>query len=181
MRIAFRATVVAAVVAALGTLVACGSRSDATAPATLPAGERQALLEGTVLGTTLSSLDLLSCSTPAYGSVTKTIGPAGGVMAVGPHTFVVPPLALSKNVAITMTAPKGSNVHVDFEPAGLRFERSTSLTLSYKHCTLPPLLPHVVYVGDRLNILELVPSVFDALTRTVTGKVDHFSGYAIAD
>lgn len=180
MRIAFRATVVAAVVAALGTLAACGSRGDATAPTTLPAAEQQALLDG-LLGNTLSSLTLVSCQTPSYGSVTKTIGPAGGVMAVGPHTFVVPPNALSKNVAITMTAPKGSSVRVEFQPEGLRFEAPTALTLSYKHCLLPPLLPRVVYVGERLNILELVPSAFSTLTRTVTGKVDHFSGYAIAD
>jgi len=182
MRIAFRATVAAATMAALGFLAACGSRGDATAPPTEVAvvGEQQALLDG-LLGSTLSNVTLLSCSTPSYGSVTKTIGAAGGVMTVGPHTFIVPPNALSKSVAITMTAPQGRNVRVDFQPEGLRFEVPAALTLSYKHCLLPPLLPRVVYVGDKLNILELVPSVFSTLTRNVTGKIDHFSGYAVAD
>ena len=74
MRIAFRATVVAAVVAALGTLAACGRRSDATAPTTLPAAEQQALLDG-LLGNTLSSLTLVSCQTPRTAASRRRSAP----------------------------------------------------------------------------------------------------------
>ena len=156
------------------------ARESATAVA--PA-EVQSSLIGTLTGTTsnlLGSLTLVSCKTPSYGTVSKSIGFAGGTIAIGPHSLVIPPGALSKTTTITATAPAGNRVFVDFQPHGLRFATPTALTLSYKHCLLPPLAPRIVYVDDRWNILEVLSPSLSLLKGSVTGKLDHFSGYAIA-
>src|SRR5687768_7739860 len=39
---------------------------------------------GETLTGTLSNLTLHECSTPSFGSVTQNVGPAGGVIKVGP-------------------------------------------------------------------------------------------------
>lgn len=135
-----------------------------------------------VLEPVLDGLTLLTCSNnPGYGSVTKTIGPLGGTIAVGPHSLVIPPRALAEPTAITATAPAGSLVRVDFEPHGLRFSAPTALTLSYRHCLLPPLSPRIVYLDDANKISEVLQPSTSLLRGTVTGKLDHFSGYVVAE
>jgi hypothetical protein len=132
----------------------------------------------------LSNLSLHSCDSPDLGSVSKSIGRAGGVIEIGPHSLTVPAGALSRPVTITATARAGNNVKVDFQPHGLRFASRAVLRLSYAHCSGRPLFPKVVYVGDTgglLTILELLPSLNDDSNGRVTARIRHFSGYAIAD
>jgi hypothetical protein len=132
----------------------------------------------------LSNLSLYRCDSPDLGSVSKTIGPAGGVVQIGPHSLTVPAGALYKPVTITATARSGKYVKIDFEPHGLRFKTRATLRLSYSHCGSRPLLPKVVYVdgvGDLLSVLELVPALNDRSNDRVTAWLRHFSGYAIAD
>lgn len=167
-------------VALVGGLTVCGI--DQPAAPVAPTAPPDASLLGIDLNQTLKSvLQPLSCNTRGYGSVTKTIGSAGGVIVVGPHSLVIPPNALDRNVAITATAPKGSHILVEFQPAGLQFERSTALTLSYKECGLLVLNPKVVYVDGRFRVLEQLLTLPNLLGKTATGKVDHFSGYSLAE
>jgi hypothetical protein len=160
---------------------------DVIAPTEPPSDLLGLDLGGTLSGLTetvsgiLSSLSLFRCETPAYGSVTQTIGWGGGIIKVGPHSLYVPPGALSAPVAITATASAGNQVKLDFQPHGLRFQRPAVLTLSYSHCATRPVKPRVVYVDDALTILELVPSLNDPWNQRSTAKLDHFSGYAFAD
>ena len=164
----------------VGGLTVCGVDQPA-APVAPPQAPDASLL-GIDLDQTLQSvLQPLSCNTQGYGSVTKTIGSAGGVIVVGPHSFVVPPNALSKNTAITATAPRGNRILVEFQPAGLEFERSAALTLSYRECGILVLNPKVVYTSNGQNILEVLLTVPNLLGKTATGKVDHFSGYMLAE
>jgi hypothetical protein len=178
-------------VVALSTVAACGRQdaptaapTDTAATAVVFTPEQQQLLGGIgeLVGGILSkpNLGLLPCSSPNFGSSTKTIGRAGGVITVGPHSLIIPPNALDKNVTIKATAPKGGRIEVRFEPHGLKFRYGSALTLSYKHCLLPPLAPRIVYVDSKGRILENIPSL-GILKSTVTGKIDHFSGYAVAD
>jgi hypothetical protein len=146
--------------------------------------EGDSLLDGSLLQGILSSLSLHRCDSPDFGSVTKTIGPAGGTIQVGPHSLMIPAGALYNPVAITATASAGKHVKVDFEPHGLRFKYRATLRLSFAHCESRPLLPKVVYVGgssDLLTILELVPALTNVSGERVTASLGHFSGYAIAD
>jgi hypothetical protein len=130
------------------------------------------------------NLSLYRCDSPDFGSVSKSIGPAGGVIQIGPHSLSVPAGALSEPVTITATARGGKYVKVDFEPHELRFESRVLLRLSYAHCDTRPLLPKVVYVdgeGDLLSIVELLPTLNDLFNERVTARLRHFSGYAIAE
>jgi hypothetical protein len=128
----------------------------------------------------LKRTGLLDCSPLPYASATKTIGPDGGTIVVGPHKFVVPEGALPAPVTITAEAPTSSRRVVEFAPEGLRFRKPASLTMSYEGCTLiGSLLPRIAYV-DGLNILYYLPSFPDANTETVTGMLQHFSQYAVA-
>src|SRR5919202_4893107 len=77
-------------------------------------------LGGTLTGV-VSNLTLYKCSTPSFGSVTQTVGPAGGVIKVGPHSLVIPAGALDRTVAITASTKPSDHVQVDFQPEGLRF------------------------------------------------------------
>ena len=124
---------------------------------------------------------LLSCAPLPEAHASAWIGPEGGTLHVGPHTFTVPAGALDRPVRITADAPSGRVNLVQFEPAGLRFERPASLTMSFANCSLlVRLLPRIAYVDDALDILSYIPSLADLLSHTVTGRVGHFSGYAVA-
>jgi len=102
---------------------------------------------------------------------------------VGPHTLTVPAGALVSPVAITGKLVTGGGVNaVHFEPQGLRFQRSAYLTMSYANCNLLGLLlpKRIAYVSDGLNILTYLLSIDNLLSSKVTGRVNHFSNYAVA-
>ena len=125
---------------------------------------------------------LLQCTPLPYDSVTQTIGPEGGVMQVGPHTFTVPAGALDTAVTITAVTPSDTINRVQFQPEGLVFNGYTTLRMSYANCDLlGSLLPkRVAYVSSDLVILDYLPSLDNVLTQTVRAKVQHFSEYALA-
>ncbi len=147
----------------------------ATAPAVPPP-------DASLLGGLLQATGLLQCSPLPYASTTKVIGPAGGTIQVGPHTLVVPPGALSQNVTITAVAPSANVNSVRFTPQGLRFTVSAALTMSYANCNLlGKILPkEIAYTDDNLNILSYLLSLDNLFSKKVTGKLDHFSRYAVA-
>lgn len=144
-------------------------------------GDATSLL-GSTLSSTLKSLNLLSCRALPAASNTETVGSAGGTIDVGPHSLFIPPGALDDDVSITAVAPSVPRREVQFQPEGLKFKKGATLTMSYEKCSLVSrLLPKkIVYVDDDLNILELLLSIDLPLSQKVTGKVKHFSGYAVA-
>ena len=163
-------------------IVSCGDQAPVAPNAVLPAP--QADLIGDLLGGTtslLKNLGLLKCKA-TYAQATETVGKAGGVIEVGPHKLTIPWGALDGPVTITATAPSGNVNLVEFEPAGLVFKKDASLTMSYANCSLlGSLAPkRIAYTDDALVILEYLLSVDNLLTQKVTGKLKHFSGYAVA-
>ncbi|HXL52848.1 MAG TPA: hypothetical protein VN945_06905 [Gemmatimonadales bacterium] len=160
-------------------LVVAGCTDRALMSPPGPPTAPQASLIGDLLGAT----GLLQCSTLPYATATQTIGSAGGTIRVGPHTLTVPAGALSSPVAITGTLVTGRGVNaVHFQPEGLKFARSASLTMSYANCSLlDQLLPkRIAYVSDGLGILSYLLSIDNLFAKRVTGRVDHFSNYAVA-
>jgi hypothetical protein len=136
-----------------------------------------------LIGDLLAPTGLLKCSDLPYASSTKTIGAGGGSISAGPHTLVIPAGALGVPTQITMTAPTGRGVNsVRFQPEGLRFSRSASLTMSYANCNLlGKLLPkRIAYTDENLSILYYLLSLDNLFAKKVTGKVDHFSDYVVA-
>src|SRR6058998_114796 len=156
--------------------LACTDRTPTSVPA---APTPDASLIGGLLGAT----GLLKCSNLPYASSTATIGVAGGSISAGPHTLVIPPGALTAPTAITMTAPTGLGVNaVKFQPEGLRFVTPAALTMSYANCSLlGKILPkRIAYTDNNLNIISYLLSLDNLLSKYVTGKVNHFSEYAVA-
>lgn len=176
----------AALMLGLAIAAAAGCTSDHTplSPAATEVASTPdaSLLGGLLGGVTSTTTGLLSCKVWSTTTASATIGSGGGVVRVGRHSLVVPPGALSSPTTITATAPRGNTVLVEFEPKGLKFDRPTALTLSYRDCgLLGGLLLNVVYVDGNQRVLETLPSLNNLLNMTVTGRVDHFSGYALAD
>jgi hypothetical protein len=173
---AVRSLVAALAVCTIALVSACGERPPTAAP------ELQAP-NPSLIGGLLSATGLLKCSDLPYASNTATIGSAGGVLNVGPHTLSIPAGALASPVTITGEIVTGRKVNaVHFEPDGLRFSRSASLTMSYANCNLlGSLAPkRIAYVSGGLDILYYLLSIDNLLAKKVTGRVDHFSDYAVA-
>ncbi len=173
-------------VALLAVTMAVTSCSDSpvapqTAPEATPAPYTDAELLG-LLQPTLSKVGLLTCKPLKADYASKRIGRDGGVIEVGPHRLVIPPRALKRTVTITAYMPSSRVNRVEFGPHGLEFERPASLTMSYANCDLlGRLLPKkIAYINDRLTILYLLQSVDNIFSKKVTGRVDHFSDYAVA-
>jgi len=128
------------------------------------------------------AVGLVQCTPLPYDSVTQTIGPEGGTIDVGAHTLWIPAGALDTAVTITAVAPSDTLRHVRFQPEGLVFHQSAWLTLSYQGCNLlGSLAPkRIAYTTDVFEIIEYLLSFDNLWSRTVTGRVQHFSEYAIA-
>ena len=136
-----------------------------------------------LIGSLLGPTGLLKCSNLPYDSSTVTIGPTGGTISAGPHWLTVPPGALLRPTAITMTAPTGQGVNaVKFKPVGLQFLAPAALNMSYANCSLLGILlpKRIAYTDDNLNIISYLLSLDNLLSKRVTGKVNHFSEYAVA-
>ena len=175
----------------LALALGCSPDNSPTAP-TAPDLSLLGDLTETVTGVTGTVSDLagkilpvkglLACNVTETYSTTQVVGPSGGTIRVGPHSLFIPENALSQRTMITATAPSGSLVEVEFEPHGLKFERKTTLTMSYRDCgLLKGVLPQIVYADDKNNILEQLLSVVDLFRRTVSAKTDHFSSYILAE
>lgn len=151
------------------------------APLGVDIGKPDALLVGDLISP-FPKIGLLRCAPLPYDSVTQTIGPEGGTIFVASHTFTVPEGALDTAVEITAVAPSDTIRHVRFQPEGLEFHQAADLTLSYSGCSLlGSWLPkRVAYVSDSFLILDYLSSLDDFLNQSVTGKVRHFSEYAVA-
>jgi hypothetical protein len=135
-------------------------------------------------GATGSLGQLLTCKSQKYAYDSGVIGPQGGMLRVGQHTFYVPPGALDRDVRITAEAPAGNVVSVRFQPEGLKFDRRHEpvLTLDYSDCGLVRnLLPkRIAYTDERLSSLSILESLDNIFTHRVSARIEHFSRYAIA-
>jgi len=135
-----------------------------------------------LIGSIQQATGLLACTPMPTATATQTVGSAGGVVKIGPHTLTIPAGALGGPVTITATAPSDKVNRIQFQPEGLVFQRSAALTMSYANCNLlGKLLPkRIAYTDAALDILAYLLSVDNLLANRVTGQLNHFSNYAIA-
>lgn len=163
-----------------GLLLVSGSCSPDNTPTGVAAPADAA--QSSILGGLLRPIGLLRCEPLPEARATRTIGRDGGFITVGPHSLWIPPGALDRNVTITAYAPSDDVNTIQFSPSGLDFERSAWLTMSYANCNLlGKLLPkRIAYTTNLLDILYYILSLDNIWTRQVTGKVDHFSKYAVS-
>jgi hypothetical protein len=170
-----RKFVALALTAMLTVAVACSTADESLGPSQAPEIQPSASLLSL-----LEDLHLLSCSQQPYAVKTQTVGSAGGTIVVGTHRLVIPAGALGSSVKITAEQMSGRVNSVRFSPDGLKFAKPAVLTLSYGNCSSLLILKRVVYTNELLSILELLPSIDDLRTRTVSASIRHFSRYAVA-
>jgi hypothetical protein len=167
----------ALLVAGLISVTAWSCRQDnvATGPSASP-------VDASLIGDVVRATGLLQCTPLPYASDAQVIGPEGGTLHLGPHVLRIPRGALSQPVLIRGEAPTDDVNSVRFFPEGLRFARPASLTMSYQNCNLlGRLLPkRIAYTTERLQILSYLLSLDNILRKTVTGRIEHFSRYAVA-
>ena len=133
--------------------------------------------------------EVVRCAPKPAVSITKVIGPKGGMFNIGPHTFQVPAGALDSNVTITATAPTSSADELQFQPHGLLFNKPVQMTINYKGCVVPKdVTLGVSYLGHlytdstgttHAHVKERMPAHNDPATTSVSALTDHFSGYAV--
>src|SRR5205807_2203596 len=92
--------------------------------------------QASLIGSILQATGLLGCTPMPTATAKQTVGAAGGVIRIGPHTLSIPAGALDAAVTITATAPSDNVNRVRFQPEGLVFRRSAALTMSYANCNL---------------------------------------------
>jgi len=178
-----RGFVVLGLVTALTLGAGCTSSDSPVGPsAAAPTQAPELLLGGltSTVGKILSITDLLTCSALPYASTTRTIGPNGGVVAVGQYSLVIPAGALDRNVQIRAEQVSGKVNSVRFSPDGLKFARPAALTMGYQNCALVLLPKRIVYTSELLKVLDILRSTDLFGSRTVTAPIDHFSRYAVA-
>ncbi|HKT60240.1 MAG TPA: hypothetical protein VJQ46_09325 [Gemmatimonadales bacterium] len=162
--------------------VGCGGESDQ--PMAPSGNAPQAAIISTVVSgvesTLLGTVDLLTCTSLPYASVSATVGPQGGTIRVGKSTLVIPRGALANTVTIKAEQMSGKVNSIRFSPEGLRFAQPAQLTMSYDNCLVILPTKRIVYTTETLKVLEILKSLDLRLTRMVSAPIDHFSRYAIA-
>ena len=183
-----RRFVVVGLVVALTVGAGCTSSESPVGPSTAAPTQAPELLLGglgstlgSTVGKVLSVTDLLTCRALPYASTTRTVGPNGGVVAVGQYSLVIPAGALKSNVQIMAEQVSGKVNSVRFSPEGLQFSKTATVELSYRNCSLLlGVLKRVAYTDEKLKILDLIPSLDLLNLQTVRGSIKHFSRYAVA-
>jgi hypothetical protein len=188
-----RALIPLALLAALAAAASCGDPSP-TAVAAFQKGGRWAAEGGGGGGSTKES-GVVACR-QTYDSVTQVIGPAGGLIAVGPHFLWVDTMALADTVRITAVAPADTVRWVRFEPDGLQFRTngagwSALLYTSFQDCGVPTAdTLKIAQVTDSLRVIRYLdaPTSWTKVKKNawsqgnqyVAGVLHHFSQYAVA-
>jgi hypothetical protein len=113
---------------------------------------------------------------------TVVIGPAGGMLTLGPHALIVPAGAVNRNTPFTMSFGSNTGVAVDCNPSGLNFGVPITLVLSYQNTQYPDdngTPPLSIYFVPQGGAPQVLPSVLDLENRTVSAQISHFSRYII--
>lgn len=141
-----------------------------------------------LLGADTSGTALIQCPTSTTQSVTSRIGLAGGVLAIGNTTVVIPLGAVLFPQDFTLTVPASQYAEIRVRAGGAEhylFQTPISMTIDYSRCASPALDRHALSVWNidenSKALLEPMVSVDAKLTHTVVFTTIHLSGYAVAD
>lgn len=128
---------------------------------------------------------LLECPTDQTLTSNALVGPLGGVVSVGGHQLVIPPLAVLLPTQFNVTVPASNYMRVDVTAGNgqhYQFHKPVSLKISYARCSRSNIDKEnlrIFYVDDNNVILEDMGGTDDKTARTVTIGTDHLSGYII--
>jgi hypothetical protein len=118
-------------------------------------------------------------------SAMRKIGRLGGSVSVGGVTLVIPPGALDRVVAITVTVPAGGQLSVKLEPHGIQFNRPAYLAFvlngtDYNEANVDELSGAFHQDGMTASVVtprEIMP--IEIMNGLAAFGVWHFSDYAV--
>ena len=119
----------------------------------------------------------LNCQPREIATGSALIGPAGGVLQIGPHRLIIPAGALTERVLISGTVPQGKPFQIDLQPHGLHFRKAAGLILDASSCTD---VPTIVYIVDQLTVGPPIRAIYSNWWKAIACPIWHFSGYMIA-
>lgn len=170
-------------------LAACTGQ-DAMGPA-VPEQNDAALLRGLLGGVIETTTDIVSGTLNAIPrlqpnllpkSVSKVVGPEGGVVRGYGVELTVPRGALKANTTITLVVPIGLYHEVEFYPHGLQFERPARLRFELDSGVRDGSVVGTYFTLPLLQGLIRPAETFEATVRNggVEFQIEHFSKYAPA-
>lgn len=122
---------------------------------------------------------LVKCDGRGPRTGAAVIGPAGGVLHVGPNALIVPAGALEATVAITARVAD-TVAAIEFEPHGLRFDRPVLLILDTRGCDVrAEQRPVLLYLDDDGEARETINGNQNDHKHRFSAPIVHFSVYAI--
>lgn len=173
--------------ALLATVACAGDATSPTQPMHAVTANGASLLPD-LLGSDTSGTALIDCPTPTTQSVTARIGIAGGVLAIGNTTVVIPLGAVLFPEDFTLTVPASSYAEIRVRAGSAEhylFQTPIAMTIDYSRCATPALDQQALTVWnidpDSKALLAPMTSVDDKLTHTIVFTTIHLSGYAVAD
>jgi len=178
---------------ALLAVAACsGDVTSPTPPANPTSGaSTSSLLPGVLrdlLPVDTTGTALISCPTEATQTVSSTIGPSGGVLAIGNTTVVIPlgAVLFPEDFSLTVPASQYAEIRVRAGTAEhYVFQLPVTMTIDYSRCASPALDAQALSVWnidpDSKALLAPMASVDEKLTHVITFTTIHLSGYAVAD
>lgn len=135
----------------------------------------------------LAATHPMKCPAEEGLSASATISARGGMVAVGGHSVVVPPGAVSRPTRITLTAPASRYLEVELNANGqesFEFRRPVEVTVSYARCgeIVDPAAVRSAWHVDAVTkeFLERMPGSDDRGAQAVSFATDHFSFFMIA-
>jgi hypothetical protein len=172
---------------ALALLAVAACSADVTSPSR-PVSRSPLSSRPDVLGLGTSAATLISCPSSATQTVTSRIGIAGGVLAVGSTTVVIPLGAVIFPENFTLTVPASPYAEIRVRTGSAEhyvFQTPVTMSIDYSRCATPTLDTHALSVWnidpDSKALLAPMVSVDAKLTHTVVFTTIHLSGYAVAD
>lgn len=167
-------------ICAAASLAACASNPTETKP---PVAD-----SNTTLFPRAGAPQLIHCPTSQTLSTSALVTPLGAVLSVAGTSISIPAGALLSATTVTVTVPASEYMEVDVTAMGAShfiFELPAVITIDYSRCGpvnayAPPY--SAWYIDSETKaLLELMVSVDNKLTRTVTLTTGHLSGYALAN
>jgi hypothetical protein len=172
-------------------LTSCSEARDPVGAA--PTLEPQSGLISDLLGGTLKLLSVVLKGPDANGEeVSAWIGPQGGTIKTAAYTLTVPANAVTKSTRFDLEPMNDGTYTVELhayqqgllglvDVGGKGFQKSVSLTFSYKNALGVENPSKLVILWIRPDgKLEVQNCDVNKSSNTITGSLDHFSKYALA-
>ena len=160
-------------------LVACSTDGSLTGP--------EPVQQSVAASVQSSGPTLLSCPTEFSTSVSRRIGPKGGMLNLAGTKLRVPAGAVPVETEFVLTIPASPYLELDISAVGhehYRFAAPVEVTVNYARCRgteveLAPLSAWHIDLETR-DFLENMGGLESKAGKKITFETSHLSGYAIA-